>query len=149
MRSINVDMTLDAPPEPVFDVIVDHARYERFRDINTSELVREGDPPPNGVGALRKIRAGTIFRFEEEITHYERPVRMDYLIKKTNFPFEHQGGSIRLNEAGGGTQVEWTSTFRIPVPVVGGIQERILALRLARGFRRVLEDVERLLATED
>jgi hypothetical protein len=57
---------------------------------------------------------------------------------------EHQGASIRLSEDRGRTIVDWTSTLRVTTPLVAGIQERIWVLALARGFRRVLEDVERM-----
>jgi hypothetical protein len=34
----------------------------------------------------------------------------------------------------------------VPTPLVGGVQERIWQPVLTRGFRRVLEDVERMTA---
>jgi uncharacterized protein YndB with AHSA1/START domain len=145
MRTVRVERRIPAPAERVFELIADHANYDRFRAITGSELVSEGDPPPNGVGAMRRIRVGPI-RFEEEITAYEPSSRLDYLIVRLNLPFDHRGGTMRLSEEEGGTRVEWISTFRIPIPVVGGLQERIWALILTRGFRRVLEDVERMAA---
>jgi uncharacterized protein YndB with AHSA1/START domain len=145
MRTVRVERRIQAPAERVFELIADHANYDRFRAITGSELVSEGDPPPNGVGAMRRIRVGPI-RFEEEITAYEPSSRLDYLIVRLNLPFDHRGGTMRLSEEEGGTRVEWISTFRIPIPVVGGLQERIWAPILTRGFRRVLEDVERMAA---
>lgn len=143
MRTIQVERRIPAAPERVFELLADHAAYDRFRAIDASELLSEGEPPPNGVGAIRRIRVGPL-RFEEEITAYEPGSRLDYLILRLNVPFDHRGGSIRLRAEDGGTQVEWTSSYRIPVPLVGGISERVSALMLRRGFRRVLEDVERL-----
>jgi uncharacterized protein YndB with AHSA1/START domain len=143
MRNIHVTRTIPAPPEAVFGLLTDHANYDRFRGINGSELIREGDPAPNGVGALRRIRV-TPFRFDEEITAYERPSRFDYLIVDLNVPFDHHGGSVRLSPESGGTHVDWQSSYTVPTPVVGGIQERIWQPVLTRGFRRVLEDVERM-----
>jgi len=147
MRTVKVERGIEAQPEQVFDLITDHARYDRFRGINGSELLRQGEPPPNGVGALRVV-VSRPFRFEEEITAFERPTRMDYLIVKVNAPLEHQGASIRLFEDRGRTIVDWTSSFRVPTPLVGGIQERIWTLAVGRGFRRVLEDVERMLSDD-
>jgi uncharacterized protein YndB with AHSA1/START domain len=144
MHSIHVTRTISAAPEGVFDLLADHANYDRFRPINGSELVREGDPPPNGVGALRRIRVRP-FRFDEEITAYERPTRLDYLIVDLNVPFEHHGGSIRLSADGDRTDVDWRSTYTVPTPLVGGLQEIVWKPVLTRGFRRVLEDVERML----
>jgi uncharacterized protein YndB with AHSA1/START domain len=144
MATVRVERGIEAQPEQVFDLITDHANYDRFRGIHGSELLREGDPAPNGLGAIRRV-VSRPFRFEEEITAFERPTRMDYLITRINAPLEHQGASIRLSEDRGRTIVDWTSSFRVPTPLVGGIQERIWVLALGRGFRRVLDDVERIL----
>jgi ribosome-associated toxin RatA of RatAB toxin-antitoxin module len=143
MRSLHVTRTIPAPAEAVFDLLADHANYDRFRPIHTSELVREGEPPPNGVGALRRIKVRPLV-FDEEITAYERPTRLDYLIVKLNVPFEHHGGTIRLSPEGDATHVDWRTSFTVPVPVVGSAIEIPWLMTLRRCFHRVLEDVERM-----
>lgn len=148
MRTARAERIIPAPVEEVFDVVTDHAGYDRFRDITRSELVKEGDPPPNGTGAFRRLNVGRLLRFKEQITAFERPSRMDYLIVEVNAPIKHQGASIRLSETDGGARVEWTSTLQVPMPIVGGIQERLWSLAVARGFRRMLEDVERILVRD-
>jgi Polyketide cyclase / dehydrase and lipid transport len=145
MRSTHVSRTIATRPEPIFDVLADHARYDRFRGIHGSELLKDGDPPPNGLGAMRRIKAWPA-TFEEEITHFERPTRLDYLIVRLNIPFEHQGGSIRLSPADGATRVDWRSAYAVPTPLIGGLQERVWDVILRRGFRRVLEDVDRIVS---
>lgn len=138
-RSIRVERRLDAPPEAVFEIITDHARYDRFDGVRRSELVEQGEPAPNGVGAVRWIWFGPL-RFEEEVTAFEPPHRLDYLIRDVRtLPFSHQGGSIRLSPAGDRTDALWTSEFEIPIPVVGGALDRAFALGLERGFGHVLE----------
>jgi uncharacterized protein YndB with AHSA1/START domain len=144
MRTVHVTRTIPAPAEPIFDLLADHARYDRFRGIRGSELLSEGEPPPNGVGAMRGVLIGPL-RFDEEIKGYERPTKLDYLIVRINSPYEHEGGHIRLSEDGGSTTVEWRSEFRVPVPVIGPAMELAWFVALRRGFRRVLEDVERML----
>ena len=144
MRSVHVTRTIPAPAEEVFDLLADHANYDRFRAINGSKLLREGDPAPNGFGALREIKVRPL-TFEEEVTAYERPSRLDYLIVKLNVPFEHHGGTITLIPEAGATKVDWRSSFTVPTPIVGAIEELVWQPVLARGFRRVLADVERML----
>jgi uncharacterized protein YndB with AHSA1/START domain len=144
VRSIRVERTLDVPIEAVFDVLADHARYDRFRALSSSELVREGDPAPNGVGAVRRVGARPFLRFEEEITAFDRPSRLDYVITKLNVPFSHDGGQVRLEPRDGGTHVTWTSSFSVPLSGGGPVAERVWALMLRRGFTRTLEDAERL-----
>ena len=145
MRSLHVTRTIPGPPEPIFDRLADPAHYNRFRPIHGAELVREGAPAPTGVGALRRIKVWPL-TFEEEITAYERPTRLDYLIVKLNVPFHHDGGSITLTPEGDSTRVDWRSSFSVPTPVIGGAEELVWQPVLARGFRRVLEDVERMLS---
>ena len=130
MRSVHVTRTIPAPAEDVFDLLTDHANYDRFRGIHGSELIREGDPAPNGVGALRRIKVRPL-AFDEEITAYERPSRLDYLIVKLNVPLQHDGGSITLAPDGDATRVDWRSSFSVPMPVVGGAA----GARLAAGPR--------------
>jgi uncharacterized protein YndB with AHSA1/START domain len=144
MKAIRVERTIDAPIEAVFDVLADHANYDRFRGIRRSELVRPGEKDRNGVGALRRVAIGPLV-FEEEITAYERPTRLDYLIVKLNFPFRHKGGSIRLEPADSdGTNAVWTSAFEIPVPLAGWALERAFGFSLDRGFAGTLEDSGRV-----
>jgi uncharacterized protein YndB with AHSA1/START domain len=142
MKAVHVTRSIPAPAESVFDLLADHANYDRFRGVRGSELLRQGEPAPNGAGAMRLVLSGPI-RFEEEITAYERPSKLDYLIVRINAPFEHDGGRIRLAERGGWTKVDWFTSFRVPGPLAG-IQERVWAYRLTRGLRGLLEDVERM-----
>jgi hypothetical protein len=143
MARIDLDKTLAAPIDDVFELLSDHAGYTRFRGIRKAALLREGVSERNGIGALRALAAGPI-RFEEEITAFERPTRMDYVIRKVNVPLEHEGGTIALSAAGTGTRVRWRSTFSITVPVVGGVLGAILAAIFRRGFISLLDDIDRL-----
>jgi uncharacterized protein YndB with AHSA1/START domain len=138
-RSIRVTRRIEAPPEAVFDVLADHARYDRFDGIRRSELVETGVPAPNGLGAVRWVWLGP-FRFEEEVTAFEPPVRLDYLIRDVRgLPFKHEGGSIRLTPTETGTDADWTSSYEIPIPVIGSTLDWIFTRELKRGFGHVLE----------
>jgi uncharacterized protein YndB with AHSA1/START domain len=148
VATIQVEKTIPAPIEAVFDVISDHAGYSRFPGIQSSELVKEGETERNGAGALRRIRSRPLL-FEEEITRFERPARMDYLIRDVNAPIRHDGGSMALSEEGTGTRVVWTSTFEYTVPLIGAALGAVTAPYISRGFRRVLGEVERLAAVPE
>ncbi len=143
MATIDLDKTLAAPIDEVFELLSDHAAYTQFRGIRKAALQREGASERNGVGAMRALAFGPI-RFEEEITAFERPTRMDYVIRKVNLPLDHDGGTIALSEAGSGTRVRWRSTFSVTLPVVGGALGAILAAIFRRGFIRLLDDIDRL-----
>ena len=120
-------------------MLTDHARYARFDGVRRAELVEPGDPAPNGLGAVRWVWLGPL-RFEEEITAFEPPTRLAYVIRHVRgLPFRHEGGNIELHPAESGTDAIWTSTFEIPIPVVGAAIDRVFADRLERGFGRTLE----------
>ena len=146
MRTIRVERRIAAPIEQVFEVLSDHAQYARFPGIRRAELISPGRAERNGLGAIRRVLIGPL-RFEEEITAFERPTRLDYLIVKINAPFRHQGGSIRLEDAGDGTtDALWTSVYEIPVPLLGPVLERLFANRFGNGFDDVLSTTEELAA---
>ena len=58
---------------------------------------------------------------------------LDYLIVKLSVPFEHHGGWIRLTPGGDGTHVDWRSSYTVPTPLVGRLQEVIWKRMLVRG----------------
>lgn len=145
MRTITVRRTIDAPIEKVFDALADHANYKDFPGIRASKLIREGTAERNGVGAVREIDAGKAW-FQEEITAFERPRRLDYRIVKSRPPLDHRGGSVRLEPAGAGCAVTWTTTVGVKIPLIGGLLDRLLAPQLERGLAGTLSHIERRLA---
>lgn len=145
MQTITVKRTIKAPIEKVFELISDHANYVQFGGLKASRLVRQGKTEKNGVGALRLIDAGAAW-FEEEITVFERPTRMDYVIRRSRPPIEHEGGSVRLKATKDGTEVTWTSTLRFKIPLVGNLLTKLMAPQLAKSFAGMLKSVERKLA---
>ena len=90
VKKIRLEMELGAPVEGVFEAMTDHGRYDRFRPISASELIREGAADRNGVGAVRRLRAG-LLRFDEEITAYEWPRRLDYRDRRRERPARARG----------------------------------------------------------
>jgi hypothetical protein len=138
-RSIHIDRHLRAEPAALFDVLVDHARYDRFDGIRRAEVVKKGTPDANGLGAVRHVYIGPL-RFEEEITAYEPGRRFDYVIRDVRgLPFRHEGGSVRLEPDGAGTRATWTSSFEIPIPIVGRAADRLFSARLEKGFNDTLD----------
>lgn len=145
MQTITVTRTLKAPIDKVFELLSDHANYKNFGGLKDSRLTREGKTEKNGVGALRLIDAGPLW-FEEEITVFERPTRMDYVIRRSRPPIDHEGGSIRLKQTAAGTEVVWTSTLRFRIPLIGNLLTKLAAPQLGKSFGGMLKSVERKLA---
>jgi uncharacterized protein YndB with AHSA1/START domain len=107
-----------APPEVVFDVLTDHRRYAEITPMRRSELEREGEPAPNGVGAIRVLRSiGPPLR--EEVIVYEPPRRFSYRLL-SGAPVRDHVGTVELTPSEGGTRVVY-AVRTVPTLPVGGV----------------------------
>jgi len=132
---------ISAPPEVVFDVLTDHGAYADITRLRKSELEREGEPAPNGVGAIRVIHAvGPPLR--EEVVAYERPTRFSYKVL-SGAPIRDHLGSARLNATQTGTELTYTVRMTPTVPVVGAAVVGIVKLGIGQLLDGVTAEVER------
>ena len=105
MASFTLVREVKAAPETVFDVLTDHRRYAEITPLRKSELEREGEPAPNGVGAIRVLRAvGPPMR--EEVVVYERPSRFSYKLL-SGLPVRDHVGTVELEPSDAGTRVTY------------------------------------------
>ena len=117
MASFTYVRQVAAPPETVFAVLTDHRRYAELTPLRKSELEREGEPAPNGVGAIRKLSAvGPPLR--EEVLAYEEPTRFSYKLL-SGLPVRDHIGTVELSPSGAGTRVVYAVRTHPTVPVVG------------------------------
>jgi uncharacterized protein YndB with AHSA1/START domain len=117
MASFKYVRQVAAPPEVVFDVLTDHRRYPEITSLRKAELEREGEPEPNGVGAIRVLTvAGPPMR--EEVLTYERPCRFSYKIL-SGLPVRDHVGTVELQPSGGGTEVTYAVKTTPTLPLGG------------------------------
>jgi uncharacterized protein YndB with AHSA1/START domain len=117
MASFTYVRQVAAPPEIVFDVLTDHRRYPEITSLRKAELEREGEPAPNGVGAIRVLTvAGPPMR--EEVISYERPYRFAYKIL-SGLPVRDHVGTVELQPSGSGTQVVYAVKTTPTIPLAG------------------------------
>lgn len=133
MHRISVRRETTASARALFALLSEPSTYLRFPGVKRAELVRPGTETPNGVGALRRIWIG-MFRYEEVITRSEPGVQLDYLVVTSRPPLEHKGGTIRFTPTATGCVVEWTSTYRVPIPIVGRLFGMVGGWRMAKAF---------------
>ena len=138
MATLDFTRTVSAPPETVWEVLADlrgMSEYTRFRKV---ELEREGDPPPNGVGAIRVLHlAGPPVR--EEIIAFEPPRRFAYRML-SGVPVKNHVGTVELSPVAGGTRMSYVVETTPKIPVVGFTVVAIL--------RRVIEEIAAGIASE-
>jgi uncharacterized protein YndB with AHSA1/START domain len=141
MDEIAIRLRFAAPRDRVFDALSDHERF--LSNARTRTVIsRPGEPDKNGKGCLRTVRTQPGIRFVEEITEWERPSSYEYWIRESSVPMRHHGGKLTFTEEGGGTVVDWTTRFEIPVPVVGGLLEKAAKRALTRAFEEFLREAK-------
>src|SRR5262245_11963851 len=117
MASFTFTRQVAAPPETVFEVLTDHRRYNQLTPLRKSELEREGEPAPNGAGAVRSLRAvGPPLR--EEVLAYEPAARFSYQLR-SGLPVRDHVGTVELAPEAGGTRVVYAVRTTPTVPIVG------------------------------
>lgn len=135
MASFSFHRSVAAPPEIVFEVLTDHRRYAEITPLRKSELEREGEPAPNGVGAIRVLRAvGPPLR--EEVIGYEPSRRFSYTLL-SGIPVRDHVGTVELTPEGSGTQIVYTVRTMPTLPLVGAAV--VAAVRL--GVKQLLNGV--------
>lgn len=117
MASFTLTREIDAPAETVFEVLTDHAEYSKLTPLRKSELEREGQAEPNGVGAIRKLTAvGPPMR--EEVIAYEAPSRFSYTVL-SGLPVRDHVGTVELSEEGGRTKMVYAVRTQPTLPIAG------------------------------
>jgi uncharacterized protein YndB with AHSA1/START domain len=127
----------DAPREVVWRVLADGRSWSEWGDWQTTEYEREGDPPPDGVGAIRRFTRRPVTT-REEVVLFEPPSRFAYELL-AGIPVRNYRADVTLTDSGdGGTNIHWESRFDVKVPGT--------AFFFRPFIRRVIGDVARQLA---
>jgi len=118
VASFRFQRRVRASPETVFDVLTDHRGYAKITPIRRAELEREGDPAPNGVGAIRRLSAvGPPLR--EEVLTYEPARRFSYTVL-SGVPLRDHLGTVELAPDGDATEVVYAVRAEPTLPLAAG-----------------------------
>ena len=137
MQHVEVTRRIAAPPEAVFEVATDHARYRHWAGFPSSRLETEGSPDRNGVGAVRVLGPAV-----EEVLEFEPPKRMAYRLVR-GAPLANHRGEMTFEPDGDGTLVTWRCRFDSKVPGLGFL----LRAGITRMFRRALAGLDQRLTS--
>jgi uncharacterized protein YndB with AHSA1/START domain len=141
MASFTYERQVAAPPEIVFDVLTDHRRYPEITSLRKAELEREGEPAPNGLGAIRVLTvAGPPMR--EEVIGYDPPHRFSYTIL-SGLPVRDHVGTVELTPHDGGTKVVYAIRTTPTLPVGGFAVVAVLKQAIRSLLGGVAEESER------
>ena len=108
--SYDVTVHSAAAPAQVFAALADAPSWKRWAGpmVLASWWEREGEPPPGGVGAIRRLgMRGASSR--EEIVAYDPPRHLAY-IWHTRLVRDYRA-DVTLEPEGTGTRIEWSGSF--------------------------------------
>lgn len=142
MASFRYVRQVAAPPEVVFDVLTDHRRYTEITPLRKAELEREGEPSPNGLGAIRVLSALPGPPMREEVIGYERPSRFSYKIL-SGLPVRDHVGTVELKAAGEGTELVYAVKTTPTIPLSGPVFMAILKKAIRDLIAGVAKESER------
>jgi carbon monoxide dehydrogenase subunit G len=134
---VEVQAASAAPPEAVWRLLADVTTWTDWTRFDEAGYEREGTPPPHGVDAVRRFRAGPL-RSSETVLAFDPPRHLAYDYRGS-LPFEGYRADVTLAPLDGGTRITWHAEFTARLPLVGPtlrvVMTRVLrdiASRLAR-----------------
>ncbi len=141
MASFTFTRQVAAPPETVFAVLTDHRRYTEITPLRKAVLEREGEPAPDGVGAIRVLSAvGPPLR--EEVLAYEPSRRFSYKLL-SGLPVRDHVGTVELTPEAGGTKVVYAVRTTPTVPVVGAAVVAAVKIGVGQLLGGIVKESER------
>jgi uncharacterized protein YndB with AHSA1/START domain len=145
VASFTLEQQIKAPPQTVFEVLTDHRGYADLTPMRKVELEREGEPAPNGVGAIRVLRAvGPPLR--EEVVAYEAPSRFSYTLL-SGLPVRDHVGTVELSPQDGGTKVVYAVRTIPTLPAFGGAVVAVIRQAIKQLLSGVTAESERRAAS--
>lgn len=141
MASFTYTRQIAAPPETVFDVLTDHRGYADITPMRRSDLEREGEPAPNGVGAIRALHSiGPPLR--EEVIVFEAPSRFSYKLV-SGAPVRDHVGTVQLAAEGSGTRVTYAVKTTPTVPLGGAAVVAVVRQAIKQLLNGITTESER------
>jgi len=142
MVELEINQHFSAPPAKVFAAVTDHKRIEEWQRGTRVTIEKPGVPPPNGLGAVRKITGGPL-SVREEVVRWEEPYVMDYRMI-SGFPLRDHLGELRLQPTPeGGTMLYYRIRYRVPWYAGGGIVGRMFGKQLQRTIAAAMDKLAR------
>jgi uncharacterized protein YndB with AHSA1/START domain len=110
-----------APPARVFELLADATTWPRWAGtfIATATWEKQGDPPPGGVGAIRKVGRWPMFG-REQMEVVDAPTHLGYTLLSGQ-PVRNYRADIYLAPDGDGTRITWGGKFEPLIPGTGAL----------------------------
>jgi Polyketide cyclase / dehydrase and lipid transport len=109
MYEFEVSARSTAPVEAVWSVLVDSLHWPEWTNLPTPTMERQGNPPPFGLGAVRRFNWGPVYA-REEVVQWDPPHRWAYSVAG-GMPIRGYRADVVLTEIDSGTLIEWRGRF--------------------------------------
>ena len=139
MHEIRVERELPVVREVAWERFTDHRSWVDWAGAMEVVLRNEGDPAPNGLGAIRVLRARGL-AVEDEVTAFEPPKRLGYRLV-AGLPIRDHIGEVEFEASDAGTRLVWSIRFRPLVPGTGRLVRWALQRSLKDILQRLSEDL--------
>jgi hypothetical protein len=129
--SVDARARSSASVSEVWPLIGEARRWKEWSFLTRTDIVRAGEPAPDGVGAVRRFTRHGIGS-TEEVVAWEPPHHLGYTIL-SGFPVCHYRADVTLAPEKDGTLISWSATFDPKIPGTGRVMRGVLR-RMLRGF---------------
>jgi hypothetical protein len=144
MVRLHVERTIAASPDRVFDWLTDPANVAAAPLTLKAGYAKGASGP--GVGAVRRvIGVGTLTR--EVVTAYDAPRSYSYRMLRSFPAYDHEGGTLTFTPSGGGTHVDWVTTYTHPTRAGGKVLEAVTSRLLRSSLLAILAGCAKALET--
>jgi Polyketide cyclase / dehydrase and lipid transport len=135
-RTIDITARSGAGVADLYALLADGTTWPSWSSIESFELEQAGDPPPEGVGAIRVYRRGRTTG-RDQITELVPERRFAYA-SLSGLPVRDYLGEVDLDPTPTGSVIHWRASFLPKFPGTGWMLER--------GVRKFLDDTAQGLA---
>lgn len=132
MIQLEREVAIAAPRRRVWEILADHEAMPTWFPAREVVRRRPGSPDPDGVGAIRVVRARGL-AVEERVTAFKPDERLEYAVTE-GAPVRCCVGEVALSEEDGATRVRWSLRLRPLVPGTGWLLRRLLGRALETGL---------------
>ncbi len=123
--------TTSGSPAAVYALLADGSTWPDWSPLGSFELIEPGEGSPEGIGAVRLFTTGR-HRSRERVTERAPGQRFAYVLE-AGLPLRDYTAVVTLlPDHGGGTTINWRSTFQAKVPGSGWIYRRQLGAFIGR-----------------
>lgn len=132
MIRVEREIRIAAPRGRVWEILSHHEGMPAWFPAREVVRRRPGSPEPDGVGAVRVVRASGL-ALEERITVFKPEERLEYVVVG-GAPLRDHRGEVVLSRDPLGTSVRWRVEMAPRIPGTGWILRRTTDRMLDRGL---------------